>query len=217
MEKCHFTISLTKREAKRLLFLFPIKGEHKPFAGRHETKYGIDPRTWENKNGETRTNTYEKTVFGRTIFKMASTNGFSAQLHWSNACNAIGPNHIVVVQLFKIVDKHAWIFRVAPHKAGKTWAEGSAKPKTIGLVGESEGLDITLMPRSVRIAFACNTKEREKKFNFLLSDITDGQKKCMFEDLWRFDTVVTVNENDREPVWTATKHEKPIVNPVKMG
>lgn len=212
-QKLLFTVSLTKREAKRLLFLFPIKGEHKPFAGRHQTRYGIDAQNWEDAQGQVKVKHFEKTAFGRTIFKTASTNGFSAQLHWSNSCHNIGPDHIVVIQLFKVVDKHTWIFRVAPHKAGKTWEDGATKPTTTGLEGESEGLDITLMPRSVRLTFANTNATREKKFNFLLSDISEGQKKCMSEDLWRFDTVVTVNESDPEnPIWTSCKHKKPIWN-----
>ena len=210
-QKLLFTVSLTKREAKRLLFLFPVKGEHKPFAGRHQTRYGIDAQSWEDVQGQVKVKHFEKTAFGHTIFKTASTNGFSAQLKWSNACHKIGPDHIVVIQLFKMVDKHAWIFRVAPHKAGKTWEEGSTKPTTIGIESESEGLDITLMPRSIRLTFANTNKAREKKFNFLLSDISEGQKKCMSEDLWRFDTVVTVDEtNSENPIWTAVKHVRPV-------
>lgn len=115
-----FCCTTTKEQAKRLFFLFPIRGAHRGFAGRTQGKHlnplfnatGDDNETVLHPNApETVTH-----PFGRSIFRAPTTNGATYELQWSNALSQLAADEPVFIQVLRQKSAKSYIVIVRPSK-----------------------------------------------------------------------------------------------------
>jgi hypothetical protein len=187
MERIYCQTIVSKAEAKRLFNFFPVKLEDKAYAGRKITKkahinYGAD---LDNQEEVENAISYKEKKFGHLIQRLSGQDGFSCLLKWSQSCQDLQPEDLVVVQLFKVTGKTAWIFRVAPVKA---------KREEFNYSGS---LRYVLMPKGVRFDFNRNIEGRkEQKFFLRFQDISENSAKTLKSIKWIYDVIVEVQKNE---------------------
>lgn len=114
-----FCCTTTKEQAKRLFFLFPIRGEHRGYAGRNEGKHlnplfnatGDDHEVLHPNAPETINH-----PFGRSIFLAPTTNGATYELEWSNALSQLPADAPVFIQVLRHKSPKGYIIIVRPSK-----------------------------------------------------------------------------------------------------
>ena len=185
MERIYCQTIVSKSEAKRLFNFFPVKMEDKAYAGRKGTKkpcvnFGVD---LDNEKEVENAIEYREQKFGHLIQRLSGQNGFSCQLKWSQACQDLQPEDLVIVQLFKVTGKTAWIFRVAPVKA--------KSPE----FNYSGSLKYKLFPKGVKFVFNSDIQGRkEQEFFLFFNNISENSAKTLKSIKWIYDVIVEKEE-----------------------
>lgn len=175
--------TISKQQAKRLLFFFDQRTNQKAWAGRTEGRHKlVEPKSFTNEEGENKLAYTERHAFGRSIRTAPTTNGVTYQLEWSNACSLIDNNAPVSINVFRLKENHLMI-RVAPHKSLKTSTRGYNREECAeGCTYEKFHID--LRPKCVRIEFGA------RNFVILRRHITMAAWTIWQTDTWKFDQIV---------------------------
>ena len=113
MDNCKaiFMATTTKREALRLMFLFPNAQEMRGFAGRSEGMHKNQLMFAEANPNAPHLIAHK---FGRSVRSAPTTNGSTYELEYSLAVAKMGPEEMVFIDVRPHKSPRAWIFCIRP-------------------------------------------------------------------------------------------------------
>lgn len=114
-----FCCTTTKKQAKRLFFLFPIRQGHRGYAGRTKGKHPNPMFKAKSDEGDILHPNAPETIghkFGRSIFLAPTTNGATYELEWSNTLSQLPPDAPVFIQVLRHKSPKAYLIIVRPSK-----------------------------------------------------------------------------------------------------
>lgn len=181
-----FTVSITKRDAKRLMFFFPVILPRKGWSGRSYGKHGLDSQSRSEVTDQSRIKEFDSHYFGRSVRSMPTTNGVTVMLEYSLTCAQLRQEDAVIVQIFKEGQK--WLFRIAPHRGLGEVGEDNhwhLCPWETRPVISCEPLTIVKESNRVRFKFG------QREWDIRRSEITQAAFAVWDNDLWKYDFILS--------------------------